>query len=93
MELCDLEYTTNNKGVTSVTRCIPHQGVSLFEIKATYAKTVPSATYYVLGDTKKMAKGRFENTMTWLTITSIRLIPPGEEAESILTDPMRMPLR
>ena len=39
------------------------------------------------------AKRNFKAVMgDWMKIISARLIPPGEEAESILTNPIRVPL-
>lgn len=92
MEQSKLIYETDARGVTSVVRCVPKDGVYLFEINATYAKSIPPSTYYELGKTKKEAKHRFQRAMTWMTITSIRMVPP-DEAESILTNPMKMPMR
>lgn len=96
MTLCDLiyeDYATEHGCGTVVKRCIPHDGVFLFEIRATYAKCNPCTAYYILGRTKKEAVERFANTMGWMGICSVRLIPPGEEAESILTDWRKMPMR
>lgn len=95
--LCQLIYepfeTEHCKG-TVLTRCIPNDGVQLYEIQATYAKQRPSTKYYYLSRTEKEARSRFQNTLgSWMTITSIRLIPPGDEAERILTDRLRMPKR
>lgn len=95
--LCQLIYepfeTKCGMGVV-LTKCIPNNGVSLYEIQATYAKQIPSTKYYFLGRTEKEARLRFQNTLgSWMTITSIRLIPPGDEADHILTDRLRMPNR
>lgn len=95
--LCRLIYepfeTEYCKG-TVLIRCIPNDGVSLYEIQATYAKQRSSTKYYYLGRTEKEARSRFQNMLgSWMTITSIRLIPPGDEAECILTDRLRMPKR
>ena len=68
-------------------------GFYLFEICATYAKTIPPCTYYRLGKTMNEAKRDFKAVMgDWMKIIVARLIPPGEEAESILTNPIRVPL-
>lgn len=72
-------------------RCIPKEGVWLWEIQATYAKQHPVSTHHVLGRTKEEALERFHNTMSWMTVTSIRCIPPGAEAELILTNRYLMP--
>lgn len=95
--LCQLIYepfeTKCGMGIV-LTRCVPNDGVSLYEIQATYAKQIPSTKYYFLGRTEKEARSRFQNTLgSWMTITSVRLIPPGDEAEHILTDRLRMPKR
>lgn len=95
--LCQLIYEPfkTEYGIgTVLTRCIPNEGVWLYEIQATYAKQIPSSKYYYLGRTEKEARSRFYGTLgSWMTINSIRLIPPGDEAERILTDPLRMPKR
>lgn len=95
--LCQLVYEPyESKCGTGIvlTRCIPNDGVWLYEIQATYAKQIPSAKYYYLGRTEKEARSRFQNTLgSWMTITSIRLIPPGDEAERILTNRFIMPKR
>lgn len=94
--LCKLEYrdfSTEHGYGTELVRCIPNEGVWLYEIKATYATNIPSTTYYYLGRDLKEAKARFAKAMPWMRVTSIRLISPGEEAEQILTDKLRMPKR
>ena len=93
--LCDLEYevfnTPHGEGRT-VKRCIPKEGVSLYEIRAQYAKQVPPTTYYYLGRSKQDARKWFLETIPYMTIVSTRLIHPGSEADRILTNPMTMPL-
>lgn len=50
-------------------------------------------TAYRLAKTMNEAKRNFKAVMgDWMKIISARLIPPGEEAESILTNPIRVPL-
>ena len=88
--LSTLIYETEN-GVTRLCRCVPYKGVRLYEIKATYAKTVRASSYYILAKTLREAKRRFRSTFTWLDVVGVRLIS-GEEAESILTNPLKMPL-
>lgn len=93
--LCELRYrpyeTEFGRGVVR-SRCVPHPGVFLYEVLATYAKPAPPSAYYVLGRTAKEARARVEH---WygLTVQSVRLIPPSREAEAILTDPLRMPTK
>lgn len=90
---CEVIYKTDDRGIMSIARCIPAHGFYLFEICATYAKTIPPCTYYRLGKTMNEAKRDFKAVMgDWMKIISARLIPPGEEAESILTNPIRVPL-
>ena len=90
---CEVIYKTDDRGIMSVARCIPARGFCLFEICATYAKTIPPCTYYRLGKTMNEAKRDFKAVMgDWMKIISARLIPPGEEAESILTNPIQVPL-
>ena len=94
-KLCDYIYesfsTPSGYGKV-LARCIPHEGVFLYEIRATYAKQIPSSTYYVLRRTQKEAVSRFKRTLEYMKITSIVMIPPGDEAEAILTDRYKMPL-
>ena len=66
-------------------RRIPFDGVSVYEVKATYAKQVPVTTYYVLGRTEREARNRFSGTLVWMKIKAIRKMRK-EEAESVLTD-------
>lgn len=96
--MCTLVYEhsewvadTEIESETHLQRCIPDDGVFLYEIKATYAKQIPPTTYYYLGKSVKHAKERFSNVMSWMKITDIRLIPPGEEAQRILTNPNTIP--
>ncbi len=90
---CEVIYKTDDRGIMSIARCIPAHGFYLFEICATYAKTIPPCTYYRLGKTMNEAKRDFKAVMgDWMKIIVARLIPPGEEAESILTNPIRVPL-
>ena len=96
MKLCELVYenfVTEHGYGQKLVRCIPHPNVMLWEISATYANPVKPCAYYVLGRTKKEAKERFMNCFSWLYITNIRYIPPGDEAENILTNPFKMPTR
>ena len=78
--------------LTRLVRIVPKEGMWLFEIQATYAKRVPSTTYYILALNKSHAVKRLKSILTWLDVTSVRKIPPGDEAEDILTDPLKMPL-
>lgn len=73
-------------------RCIPNEGIYLFEVCATYAKRIPPSTYYYLGACEKDVRERFAHLMGWMTATSVRLIPPGDEAERILTNMYTMPI-
>ena len=67
-------------------RIVPENGVSLFEISATYAKQVPPNRYYILGTSEKHAKGRLLDAAgDWMKITAIRRLQ-GKEAENILEE-------
>lgn len=87
---CTLVYE-KGEDWEEVRRCIPDQGMYLFEVKANYAKK-PPVSYYRLGSTPKEVRDRFSKSMTWLDVVSVRLIPPGDEARGILHDPLRMPM-
>lgn len=95
--LCELIYTpfrTKYGYGRVLSRCIPKENVNLYEIKATCSGKQSSSAYYFLGRSKREAKIRFQNTMgTFLNFVSIRMIPPGEEAERILTNKFLMPTR
>ncbi len=87
--LCTLVYEQTEQ-YTSLKRCIPNEGVFLFEISATYAKQVPPSKYYYLGTSMKNAKKRFTSYIPWMKITGAHLVQ-GEEAERILTNPKTNP--
>lgn len=94
--LCKLLYRpfkTEHGYGKELVRCVPHEGVWLYQISATYSDQIPCAQYYYLGRTEKEALMRFKNTMPWLKVKSIQMIPPGDQAECILTDRLRMPKR
>lgn len=77
---------------THFVRCIPNDGVNIYEIHATYAKTKPSTRYYYFGRNVAEAKSRFKVAMPYMSIMSIRQIPYGEESDQILTDPLKIPI-
>ena len=90
-ENSSLEYECGHN-YQKLRRCVPDDGILLFEVKATYSPTHPPATYYRLGKSVGDVKRQFTESMCWLKVVLVRHIPPGEEAEAILTDPMRMPI-
>lgn len=94
-QLYTLKYETE-MGVdfvhTYFTRCIPNDGVNIYEVYATYAKAKPSTRYYYFGRNIAEAKLRFKTMMPYMNITSIRQIPYGAESEQILTDPLKIPI-
>lgn len=73
-------------------RCVPNYGVNIYEFKATYSKRNPLSVYYVFGKTEKEALTRFQKSLSWLNIISIRAVLPGIESEAILTDSTKIPL-
>lgn len=94
--LCKLVYAevgTKYGHGTELVRCVPNDGVCLYEICATYAKQVPYSTYFYLGRNEKDAKTRFLSVMSWMTVVKIRLISSETEKEDILTDKFKMPMR
>lgn len=92
--LADYEYTypENDDGpVCYLSRCIPHDGVSLYRIHATYAKTKEPSVYYILGRNVNDARRRFREMYSWLSIVLVRHVDPAG-AESVLTDYKKMPV-
>ena len=87
-----LVYDVYNDGNVFLDRCYPLEGFYLYEIKATYAKSHPPSSYHVLGSSAKDAKKRFLQTLPWLYVVCLRMIT-GAEADEILSDPLRIPLR
>lgn len=87
-----LTYDVYDSGDALLDRCYPLDGFYLYEIKATYAKSKPATSYYVLGSSAKDAKRRLLQVCPWLYVVCLRMIT-GEEADEILSDPLRMPLR
>ena len=71
-------------------RCIPDEGINLYEIKATYAKQHPCNKYYVFAKTKKEARKRFKDTLTWLHIIESICEVNKNEIEKILCDPYQV---
>lgn len=95
-KLCELRYryfeTEYGEGCI-VDRCVPLDGVFLYEVSAAYARQIPSTYYYVLGGNVADARRRFLFIYSWMDVRTVRLIPPGAEAESVLTNPLKMPMR
>lgn len=88
---CALVYEPDDKGVICVVRCIPLDGQILYECLGHYDKRCKPLSYYLLASNGKEAKKRYRfffGYEPW----SLREIPPGDEAESILTNPNKMPL-
>ena len=93
MAHCKVVYETDENGVKYAARCILPERASLFEIKATYAKQLKPATYYLAAESKGQAKRIFVQRFPWLSkIDSVRKIESEREKEEILTDINRMPL-
>ena len=90
-EACVLIYDMYNNGDAFLDRCYPLEGYILYEIKATYAKSHPTSSYYVLGLSPKDAKRRFLERYPWLFVVCLRQVT-GKEADDVLRDPLRMPL-
>ena len=90
-EKCDLVYKNMGNNMVSLLRCIPHEGQLLYEVSGTLHKSKPNTTQRFLAESEREAKERYLYLYGWKA-TSCRYIPPGDEAESILSDPSKMPL-
>lgn len=88
---CDLVYGSTGDNIVTLLRCIPHERQLLYEVGGTYAKTKPNTYRNFLAESAKEAKERYKQLFGW-NATACRYIEPGDEAEIILTDPLRMPL-
>ena len=92
--LADYEYTypeNDDCPVCYLSRCIPHDGTSLYRIHATYAKTQEPSVYYILGRSANDARRRFRERYSWLSIVLVRHVDPAG-SESVLTDYNKMPV-
>ena len=89
----ELIYKTGEDGGRYLAEIIPGNGVMLYEILATYAKSQPCSVYRILAKSPRKAKSRFLQINPWLTVKSVREIPlDSEEARLILTDWRKMPV-
>lgn len=74
---------------TVLQKYIIHDGYKLFEIKATYAKQLLPATYFVVEKNSKLAKERFKGNFPWLgCITSVFEVVE-QSKEIILNNPKK----
>ena len=87
----DLVYARCKYNGVSVVRCIPKDNNLLFEVGGTYVKSKPLTYRCFLAGSAKEAKERYKSLYGW-NATKCRCIPPGIEAEDILTNPLKMPL-
>lgn len=67
-ERYDLVYDTTEAGVIYLKSYELHDGYSLFRVSASYAKTVPACSYYVVERTKAEATRRFKESFPWLNL-------------------------
>ena len=85
-------YTTGTGYGKRLVRCVPYDGVFIYEIGATYAKQRPCSFYYVFGRTEKEARNRFKSAYgDYMKIMSI-VIVPEDKVNDILTDRLKIPL-
>ena len=91
-ETSTLYYEKNKRGVETLVRCVPKEGYSLYEVRAHYDKNMHPSSYYRLGRSADEVVDRFRNSKPWLTVFGLRIIPPSDEAEEILTNVNKMPL-
>ena len=86
-----LIYEPDERGVICAVRVVPLDGQFLFECCGNYDKRQKPVTHYLLAASKKEAESEYENLFGWRP-WSVRVIPPGDEAEAILTDIKKMPI-
>lgn len=67
-ERYDLVYDTTETGVIYLQAYELHEGYDLFRVSASYAKTVPACSYYVVEKTKAAATRRFKESFPWLNL-------------------------
>lgn len=84
----DLVYEVGgDTNSTVLQKYIIHDGYTLFEIKATYAKQLLPATYFVVEKNSRLAKERFESNFPWLgNIMSVSEVVE-QSREVILNNP------
>lgn len=94
-KLCKYEYQTEvckDYVRTFATRCIPNRDVNLYEVRARLTKSQRTNVYYVLGRNITEARARFKSLLPYMEVLLTELIPPGAEAEEILTNPLKFPI-
>lgn len=94
-KLCRYEYQEvqgEDFALTAAVRCIPNEGVNLYRVRARLTKSQRTNVYYVLGRNTTEAQARFKSLLPYMEMLLIELIPPGLEAEAILTDPLKFPI-
>lgn len=88
---CAIIYEPDETGALCATQCLPNYGQILFECKGHYDKSVDPIPYYLLAANQKEAKELYEYIFGYKA-WSIRVVPPGKEADDILFDPRAMPM-
>lgn len=68
---------------------IIHDGYTLFEIKATYAKQLLPATYFVVEKNSRLAKERFEGNFPWLGYIASVFEVVEQSKEIIINNPKK----
>lgn len=85
----DCIYEQIDSDEVHIKKIVPYPDIKLFEIRATYIKRSPSASYYILATSKREAKRNFLAGMNLPIITGIREITSLNEADVILSNPDR----
>lgn len=94
-KLCCYEYQEvqgEDFTLKTAVRCIPNEGVNLYRVRARLTKSQRTNVYYVLGRNKTEARSRFKSLLPYIEILQIEFIPPDDEAEEILTNPLKFPI-
>lgn len=78
-----------NTNSTVLQKYIIHDGYKLFEIKATYAKQLLPATYFVVEKNSKLAKERFKGSFPRLGCITYVFEVVEQSKEVILNNPKK----
>jgi hypothetical protein len=63
-----------------------HDEYKLYQVAATYAKTLKPSIYYVIAKNKRNARKKFLLRFSWLNIILIVLLVDNDAKQKILTD-------
>ena len=78
----DCQQNVYADGMVVLARYLPHEGHSLYRIKATYAKSLKPSDYYVIAASRREARRIITSKFTWLShISSIELLESHQEKQ------------